>query len=187
MSIKGLPVVNDTLPNRYSAKARHFHWTVAALVVLAYALILSTDIFPRDTGIPALLLQSHFWAGIGVLLLAIPRLIERLRHAPPSVSPPLPPKLELLSRLTHWALYAFLFAQPLLGIATVWLSDGAIPVPGTSLAIPSPFGVLPHWGHSLESIHQTLGTVFYYVIGLHIAAVAWHQLVRRDDLLKRMW
>ncbi|WP_110715149.1 cytochrome b [Salinicola acroporae] len=179
--------MNDTLPNRYSAKARHFHWTVAALVVLAYALILSTDIFPRDTGIPTLLLQSHFWAGIGVLLLAIPRLIERLRHAPPPVSPPLHPKLELLSRLTHWALYAFLFAQPLLGISTVWLGDGAIPIPGTSLAIPSPFGVLPHWGHSLESIHKTLGTVFYYVIGLHIAAVAWHQFVRRDNLLKRMW
>ncbi|MEC8918313.1 cytochrome b [Salinicola sp. LHM] len=179
--------MNHSLSNRYSAKARHFHWTVAALVILAYSLILSTDIFPRSTGIPAFLLQSHFWAGIGVFLLAFPRLIERLRHLPPPVSPPLHPKLELASRITHWALYAFLFAQPLLGIMTVWLSNGAIPVPGTSLAVPSPFGVTPHLGHSLESIHKTLGTAFYYVIGLHIAAVLWHQFVRRDDLLKRMW
>ena len=62
--------MNHSLPNRYSAKARHFHWTLAALIALAYALILSTDIFPRNTGIPAFLLQSHFWAGIGVFLLA---------------------------------------------------------------------------------------------------------------------
>jgi len=179
--------MNNSLPNRYSAKARHFHWTVAALVVLAYALILSTDIFPRSTGIPDLLLQSHFWAGIGVLLLAIPRLIERLRQSPPPVSPALNPKIELLSRITHWALYAFLFAQPLLGIMTVWLGNGAIPIPGTSLAVPSPFGVSRQLGHSLESFHATLGTVFYYVIGLHIVAVLWHQFVRKDNLLKRMW
>ncbi|MCE3028142.1 cytochrome b [Salinicola sp. DM10] len=178
--------MNSTTPQRYSAKARHFHWSVASFVVLAYALILSTDLFPRSSGIPDVLLQSHFWAGIGVLLLAIPRLLERLRRTPPPVTPALHPHLERLSRVTHWALYAFLFAQPLLGIFTVWLSDGAIPVPGTSLSLPSPFSVSPGLGHSVEEVHTTLGTIFYYVIGLHLAAVCWHQFVRRDNLLKRM-
>jgi cytochrome b561 len=28
--------------------------------------------------------------------------------------------------------------------------------------------------------------VFYYVIGLHIAAALWHHLVRRDNTLQRM-
>ncbi|GHB14795.1 cytochrome b [Salinicola rhizosphaerae] len=171
--------------NRYSATARHLHWTVAAMVALAYALILSTDLFSRSAN--EILLQSHFWAGIAVLLLTVPRLIARLRRAPPPLEVPLSPLLSRLSHVTHWALYAFLLAQPLLGVFTVWLGKGAIPVPGLALSLPSPWGESHAIAHTLESIHKTLGNAFYYVIGLHIAAVLWHQLFRRDNLLKRMW
>jgi len=41
-------------------------------------------------------------------------------------------------------------------------------------------------GHQLEDIHGTIGTIFYYVIGLHILAGLWHHFVRRDDTLQRM-
>ena len=52
---------------------------------------------------------------------------------------------------------------------------------------PRPVGGPRHLGDALGSINRTLGTAFYYGIGLHIAAGLWHQFVRRDDLLKRMW
>ncbi len=40
--------------------------------------------------------------------------------------------------------------------------------------------------HTLEDLHGTVGTIFYWVIGLHIVAALWHHLKRKDDTLKRM-
>jgi len=39
---------------------------------------------------------------------------------------------------------------------------------------------------SLEDIHKLLGTIFYYVIGLHVVAAIWHHVVRKDNTVKRM-
>ncbi|WP_343212439.1 cytochrome b/b6 domain-containing protein [Arenimonas sp.] len=38
----------------------------------------------------------------------------------------------------------------------------------------------------LEDLHELLGTAFYYVVGLHVAAALYHHFVRRDDTLRRM-
>jgi cytochrome b561 len=54
------------------------------------------------------------------------------------------------------------------------------------LAIPSPFDVSKPTSESLEYLHVLLGTIFYYVIGLHVVAAVWHHFVRRDDTVKRM-
>ena len=42
------------------------------------------------------------------------------------------------------------------------------------------------FGHRLEDIHGTIGTVFYWVIGLHVAVALWHHFIRRDNVLERM-
>ena len=40
--------------------------------------------------------------------------------------------------------------------------------------------------HQLEDIHSTIGTFFYYVIGLHILAALWRHFGRHDNTLKRI-
>jgi len=119
-----------------------------------------------------------------VLALVLPRLLQRLRHAPPP-APAVAAWESLLSRLTHFALYAFLVVQPLLGLATEWAA-GPLKLPFTGVQVPSPVSPDRALHGSLEHLHSTIGTVFYYVIGLHIAAALWHHLVRRDDTLRRM-
>jgi cytochrome b561 len=41
-------------------------------------------------------------------------------------------------------------------------------------------------GQQFEDIHGWVGTIFYYVIGLHILGALWHHFGRRDDTLRRM-
>ncbi|MEQ7921405.1 cytochrome b [Xanthomonas sp. WHRI 1810A] len=171
---------------RYSYKARWLHWVMAALIVLAYLLILSRSQFGRGTDVRTLVVQSHFWVGIVVLILAFVRVAERHRHTPPGITPPLEGALRLAATVSHYALYAFLFAQPLMGLFTVLLERGALPIPLTTWAIPSPFAIAKDTAEDLEHYHVLLGTIFYYVIGLHVVAAVWHHFVRKDNTVKRM-
>ncbi|KAF1042547.1 MAG: Cytochrome b561 [Herbaspirillum frisingense] len=173
-------------PHRYNAAARWLHWIIALLIIAAYALILSRGEFARGSPARTLVVQSHFWAGIAVLILAIPRVFNRRAHGAPAITPPLSSVMQKLAWLTHLLLYLFLFAQPLLGILTVWLGRGAIPVPLTELHIASPFAVNKDLAGEIREVHETLGELFYYVIGLHLLAALLHHFVRRDDTLKRM-
>jgi cytochrome b561 len=178
--------VNTPSSARYSYKARWLHWAMAILIVLAYALILSRTEFARGSELRMFAVQSHFWVGILVLALAFFRVAERRRHTPPDITPPLEGLIRLAATLSHYLLYAFLFAQPLLGLFTVLVEKGALPVPLTEILIPSPFPISERFAESLEDLHKLLGSIFYYVIGLHVVAAIWHHFVRKDNTLKRM-
>jgi cytochrome b561 len=91
-----------------------------------------------------------------------------------------------LSRITHVLLYAFLGVQPLLGLLSVWLGGRGISIPGTELQLPSPLSENHDLHEQLETIHGWIGTVFYYVIGLHIAGALWHHFFRHDNTLRRI-
>lgn len=171
---------------RYSRPARWFHWLTFAFVALAYLLINLRDIPARGSDARSLIMQGHIVAGLVVLALVLPRLLHRLRNAPPPVTPPIAAWEHTLSRCTHIALYAFLVMQPLLGLLTVFSAGHGGVIPFTSVHIPSPMSADKDLSEQLGNIHGWIGTVFYYVIGLHILGALWHHFVRHDDTLRRM-
>jgi cytochrome b561 len=171
-------------PARYSRASRWLHWLMAGLVILAYVLITTRGWFPKGSALKTLFIQGHFWVGLVVLALVLPRVLTRLRGTAPAVSPPLKPMVKRLATLTHFALYGFLLIQPLLGVLVVLLERGGIPL--GSLMIASPFELNKPLAHTLENLHVWLATAFYYVIGLHIVAALWHHFHVRDNVLERM-
>jgi cytochrome b561 len=74
--------------------------------------------------------------------------------------------------------------MPLLG----WLalSAKAKVIPFFGLYLPALLAPDKALGHSLGEIHETIGTIGYYLIGLHAAAALFHHYVMRDDALRRM-
>ncbi|WP_458072128.1 cytochrome b [Rhodanobacter sp. BL-MT-08] len=172
--------------SRYTAAARYLHWTVFALVLLAYVFINVCDFFPKGSVLRTNIKAAHFTAGIAVLLLMLPRVMVRLRRGAPPIAPALPHAIDVFGKLTHLALYAFLVVQPILGIVTLQVGGKTVTLFGVTL-LPSFVGT-PNsaLSHQLEDIHGTIGTIFYYVIGLHIAAALWHHFGRRDNTLKRI-
>jgi cytochrome b561 len=171
---------------RYSRPARWFHWLVFLLVLLAYLFVNLSGFFERGSAGRTLSMQSHFLAGMAVLILVLPRLLHRIRNTPPPILPPLAGWENGLSAITHFLLYAFLVAQPLLGMLTVFYGGRGIGIPFTSLQIPSPMAVDHALHEKLGDIHGWIGTAFYYVIGLHIAGALWHHFRRKDNTLRRM-
>ncbi|AHF66891.1 cytochrome b [Pseudomonas cichorii] len=170
----------------YTYRAKWLHWAMAVLIVLAYALILSRTQFGKGSEYRVFVVQSHFWVGIAILALAFFRVAERRRHRPPGITPPLEGVLRLAATVSHYALYAFLFAQPVLGLLTVVVEKGALPIPLTDVLIPWPFPTSGRVAEQFEDLHKLLASIFYYVIGLHATAAIWHHFVRKDNTLKRM-
>lgn len=167
------------LPFRYPGPVRWIHWLSVVLVAVAYLTAESAEELGQGGG------QWHVLAGLALLLVFVPRLLARLaaHRAPASAS-----VFEAWSaRLVHLALLLFVVVQPLLGVLMVWAEGEALPVPFTPWQLP-PLVVLGEaWEETLEELHETVGNVFYAVIALHALAALWHQFVRRDGMLRRMW
>src|ERR1700683_4641899 len=86
-----------TRATRYSPLAQTFHWVIAGLIIVQFTLARLAE--PLPLGVHKLaLLARHKSVGMTILMLAVLRLLWRLRHpAPhaggpaPSVAPPPPP------------------------------------------------------------------------------------------------
>lgn len=171
---------------RYSTASRHFHWLSAALVILCYTLVLSRTLFDKGTPPRMWVMQGHFWFGIAVLVLTVPRIINAFRAGTPPIHPPLDRFSYILSKASHGLLYLFLIVQPLLGLLMAGFGPGKLGVPFLQNGIPLPFPHNPEMALLLRKTHVFLGNVFYYVIGLHAIAAFYHHFIRKDDTLRRM-
>ena len=172
--------------NRYSAAQRNLHWIILILIVLAYITMEFRSEFAR--GIPGrvFMVQSHFWLGITILTLFIPRILLRFKRGTPAIQPALPNWQSNLSKLVHVAIYVFLLIQPILGLATAWTDGKAIMIPFTGIELPALLAANKELAHQLEDLHELLAELFYYLVGFHVLAALYHHLLRKDDTLKRM-
>ena len=102
----------------------------------------------------------------------------------PAILPALPGWQVLAAKLMHLALYLLMIVQPILG----WLilSAEGDPIPFFGVQLPSLIGADKELVEVFEEIHETSGTVGYYLIGLHAAAALFHHYFKRDNTLVRM-
>ena len=95
-------------PQRYSDAQRRAHWWTFALVALAYACIEVHDFFERGSAARLAVVQLHYWLGIAVLLITLPRIARRLREGAPPIEPPPGAAARLAAGTMHLAPFIFL-------------------------------------------------------------------------------
>src|ERR1700689_2199911 len=101
-------------PTRYSAVAKSFHWLIAALIVTQFVLAnLEDDLPPRAPRRARP--PRHKSVGMTVLMLAILRLLWRLKNPPPALPSAMKPLERSIARATHVAFYVLPFAMPITG------------------------------------------------------------------------
>lgn len=170
---------------RYSPTLRLAHWLTVVAVAAAYLLVELGGDDESDAG-PGLALQSHYLAGLAVLALLVVRVVGMARGHPPPIVPAPGRLTRLAAHLTHAALYLFLLAQPILGILAVNYAGEAVTLPWVHVSLPMVVRANAGAGETVEELHELLGEIFYWVIGLHVAAALWHHVVKRDNTLRRM-
>lgn len=169
---------------RYGSLSIAMHWLMLALLVAVYACIELREIYPKGSDPREALKQWHFMLGLSVFMLLWVRLVVRMLGPVPRIEPPIGHWQQRLAIWMHLALYAFMLAQPLLG----WLilSGEAKPIPFFGLELPALMSPSEARAESVEEIHETLGTIGYYLIGLHTVAALFHHYIQRDNTLVRM-
>lgn len=171
--------MNAVLQYRYPLALRWSHWLSVALIAIAYVSAESAE--GRDGSE----VNWHVLAGLGVLLMLLPRLAARLwvHGSPHSPSSPIE---KVVAHTVHLALLLFMAVQPLIGLLITWADGDPLTVPLLGVEIPPLLIVGEAREEALEELHEVVGNAFYGVIGLHVLAALWHQFVRRDDVLRRM-
>ena len=172
-------------PKRYPYSAILLHWLVLILVVAAYACILLRTNFERGSDIREGLKAWHFMLGLSVLAATFLRIgLRAMVWKTPPITPPPPRMLHLLSIAAHLAIYGWLIAMPIAGWTILSAEGDPIPFWGLNLPpLTSPDKVL---ADQVKELHETSGTIGYFLLGLHAAAALFHHYFMKDDTLRRM-
>lgn len=173
-----------TRPQRFPPLTIALHWVMAALIAAVYACILLRENYPRGSDLREGLKTWHFMLGLAVLTLVLVRIIARFFRSEPPITPEPPAWQTLLARITHVALYAFMVAMPILGWIALSASGKAVPFFG--LELPPLVGPSEALAEQVEELHETIGTIGYFLIGLHAVAALFHHYMLKDDTLRRM-
>jgi cytochrome b561 len=175
---------NKTIPVRYGALAQLFHWVIAALIVTQFVLARMAEALPlgaRKLG----LLARHKSFGMTILMLAVLRLLWRLRTAPPALPLGMSRIEQIAALWTHRAFYVLLFAMPLTG----WTMSSAKNYTVSWFGLfswPNLIGQNEAAFDLLRATHDTLSYVLFAIAVLHILAALKHHFWNRDDVLVRM-
>lgn len=154
------------------------------LIVATYAFIECRVFFEKGTETRDLFKMWHFMLGLTILAMVTIRLYFRLTQVSPKITPPLSALQHIAAQGVHVILYLFMFAMPIAG----WfmLSAFGKPIPFFGLELPALISVDKELGKSIEEIHELVGTIGYFVIGLHALAALIHHYIQQDDTLTRM-
>ncbi len=170
----------------YSTVAKWFHWITVPLIALLLASGLTIRFIADQWKMQ--FYTVHESVGLLVLTLSAARLAWRLRHPPPAADH-LPAVERVGAEAAHLLLYAVLIVQPVLGFfttnaygfpqrdATAFL--GFINLPKFMDASPDLARAL-HWAHSI------VGWMLVPLLVMHVSAVVFHHVGKRDGTLLRM-
>ena len=173
----------DSSVRPFPAVMRLIHWATALLMALVVVL---AWIAPEHQPPEGTLVMLHKTVGIAILALTVLRLgLRTLTKVPPE--PAGTSRVEAAAaRAGVWLLYGIMFAMPVSGYLSEAARGRGVDMLGLFTIPP----LLPAWPllhQAAWSLHSAGQLAVYTVVGLHIAAAAYHLLVRRDAVMQRMW
>ncbi len=171
-------------PERWGGVSQLLHWAVAALILVMAWLGLTMEDLPNGPD-KIRTYALHKSIGITILTLVALRLLWRLYAGAPRAEPGSPRWQERIAGLTHFAIYALLFAMPLSG----WVLNSAAGFPLQWFGLVNlPYIVEKNYDlHELAAdAHELMFWLLALLVVAHAGAAFYHHLFRRDATLARM-
>ncbi len=172
-------------PQHYSRTAVALHWLIALLIVFAFSLGLYMHELPLSPS-KLKLYSYHKWIGVTVFVLAVLRLLWRLRVPPPSLPKTLGRWSQRAAHATHYGLYLLILIVPLSG----WLLSSASGFPTVWFGVvqlPDLIEKSASMAKVFKSVHEILNDSMLMLVLLHVLASLKHHFLDRDTVLRRMF
>jgi len=174
----------STNPNRYSSIIVGLHWFMLLLFIVVYVTMEFRGIFPKGSDARSLMKNLHFMLGVSILFLVVIRMAVRLSSPTPAIIPT-PTFIEnVLAKIMHVTLYAFMLLMPLLGWMVLSAEGHGVPFFG--LELPPLMDADHDAAERMEDFHKLGGKIGYALIGLHALAGLFHHYIKRDNTLLRI-
>jgi cytochrome b561 len=161
------------------------HWLLAALIISNFLLGLTMVDIAGITPTKLKYFSWHKWTGVTIFALATLRLLWRLWHPAPALPATVPHWQRTVATVTHYLLYALMFAVPLSGY--FYSLASGVPVVYLQL-IPLPQLIEPNpvLKPLLKELHYLLNIALATLVIGHLGAALKHHFFDRDDVLTRM-
>jgi cytochrome b561 len=159
-----------------------FHWLTAILVLTQWFGAQTIDWFPR--GAPRIDARSvHITCGVLLAVVIAARIIWRLTGGR-RLEPADQGILAVVSKATHWALYALVVAMLLVGLLLTWARGDSI---FNLFKLPAMVPSNHDLADQIQDVHATIGWIILGVACVHAAAALFHRIVWKDGVLGRMF
>jgi cytochrome b561 len=171
------------MPTRYHPALVILHWLLAILIIamLCVGFFVLARMPNTDLG-KISVLRVHMALGMAILALMVVRLVVRWRTRKPAPATSGHPALDRLAPVAHYGLYLLVVLMVGSGYATGIIAGlPAIVFGGSGEPLPRSFDAYPPF-----VAHSWLALLLAALIVVHVLAAFYHQLVRRDGLLRRM-
>ncbi|CAK7067600.1 cytochrome b [Saezia sanguinis] len=170
-------------PARYHPTLTVLHWLLAALIILALAMgSLKLQHIPNSSPEKIMALRGHMMAGNLILLLTLIRFVLRLKTAHPA---PVTTNSALLNRLAtfmHYGLYLMVLLTAASGLVLAAQANLPAAVFEGRALLPASFS-----DFTARQIHGWAAMALLALIIGHALAALYHQFIRQDGLMRRMW
>lgn len=184
-----------TLPERYTGPAIVFHWLIAALMIVNFALGEFSEALGEDY--IRFMINAHKSTGITILGLVALRLLWRMTHKPPAIPDNFKLWEKRASHAVHGLLYFLMFALPLSG----WMHDsawkaapeikmywfGLFEWPRIGWIMDLEPALKEQWHEVLGDVHEIMGKILLLLFVLHVGGALKHQFIDKHPELQRMW
>ncbi|MBL8199268.1 MAG: cytochrome b [Chromatiales bacterium] len=178
---------------------RGLHWLMAAMVLvqvpLGFLMVEAYDAWlagPGDTARVMQLSRAHNTNGFLLLILVLLRLCWRFGNPSPDLPGALQAWQRFVARATHLALYVLLLVFPFSGWAALSAYAGEFPIfffgrDDVFRIVPQGTPGSPFNSDLFGEIHESCWKIGAVILLLHVSAALWHEYIRRDGVLSRMW
>ena len=131
------------------------------------------------------LVQIHKPLGIAILVLALIRLALRIYYGSPSLPTDLPEPIKLAAYSSQFILYALMIVCRCIGWGMLSAASYPVVLFG-SVHLPPILPVSASLHTFLWHAHYYLAFAFFAIILMHVAAILFHKLIRRDGVFETM-
>lgn len=167
--------------DRYGTVAVVIHWVSALLILgLLVSGFLASEILGNVE--KTAILRVHIAAGAFVLLLTVFRVGWWLFLDKKPVAMPVPAWQAKAASAVHVLFYVAILGMAASGVGMLVLSGAGPTIFGNKVSALPDF-----WDYPPRTPHGLGARAIIALVAFHVGAAAYHQLIKRDRLLRRMW